>query len=117
MMYQYLHLTLHPHSGLTIESGVHPANIHQEAYHSHTNGTILVLQQLLLQDLATFTALRHGIDVDIGESVTFCSIAGLGEAFGLVFKHQLEEVVLYIFTPEWNTILFLEMSYFVARVD
>lgn len=104
---------------LTVQSGVHTANIDQQTDHGHADSSALIflLQQLLLKDLTALAAPGHGVDVNLGEGVSFRAIAEFGEALGLVVEDELEEIILNIFAPERDAVFFLEVSDLVARID
>jgi len=101
---------------LTIQRCVHAPDIDQQAHHRHADSSVGILQQLLLQYLAAFAALRHGINVDLRKREARRAIAVLGEAFCLIVEDQLQEIVLYVFAPEGNAILLLQMADLVARI-
>jgi len=100
----------------TVEGSVHPSNIDQQAYHCHGNGRVLILRQLFLQYLTSFTALCHGVNVDFSESVSFGIVGVLREHALLVSENELEKVILYVLPPQRHTILLLQMLNLVAGV-
>jgi hypothetical protein len=102
---------------LTVERCVHAPDIDQQTHHRHADGTVGILQQLLLQYLAAFAAFRHGIDVDFRKGEARGAIAVLGEAFCLIIEDQLQEIILDILAPKGNAILLLQMADLVAGVD
>lgn len=99
---------------LTVQSRVHPAYIDQQTDHSHVESLRPLSQELVLQNLATFAALGHRIQVDIGERMAEAAIAPLVKHPLVIFKNSLEKVILYVFPPERDAILFLEVSNLVS---
>ena len=91
----------------TIQCRIHPPHVDQQAHHGHCQRTVDILQELLLQDLATLAALRHGVDVDLGERPALTPVAVLGEALGVVVEDQTKEVVLDVLPPQWDAVLLL----------
>jgi len=100
----------------TVQGRVHATHVHKQTDHSHADRTVRVLYKLLLQYLTTLAALRHRINVCLCKCTPRSSIAVLGEALGLVVEDQFQEVILYIFAPERNAVLFLKVPYLVPRV-
>lgn len=99
---------------LTVQSGIHPADIDQEADHGHVDGRRPLGQQLVLQDLAAFAALGHGIEVNVGKGVSRCSVRHLVEDAGLVIKDGLEKVVLNVLSPQRHAIFLLQVTNLVT---
>ena len=54
---------------LTVEGGVHAANVHQEADHGHAHGSVAITEQLVTKDLAALAAPRHGVNVEVSEAL------------------------------------------------
>src|SRR4051812_31096540 len=55
--------------GLTVEGGVHAANVDQEADHGHADGSVAITKQLVTKDLAALAAPRHSVNVEVGEAL------------------------------------------------
>jgi hypothetical protein len=101
----------------TVQSGIHATEIDQQTDHGHADSCGLVILQLVLEDLAGLAAPGHSINVDIREIHSLLSVGVPRKDWCFVFKHQLQELILDVFAPQWNTIFFLEVSNLVARVD
>ena len=72
--------------------------------------------QLVLQDFARLATSRHGIKVNIGKGGIASAVRISREDRRLVFKHQLQELILDILAPERNPVVLLEMFDFVSRI-
>lgn len=106
-------------SSPTVQRGVHPTDIDQQTHHGHVHGRRALRQQLVLQDLAAFAALGHGIEVDVGEGVRGpgLRLRLLREDLLVVLKDQLEEVVLDVLAPQRDAVILLEVLDLVPTVD
>lgn len=98
---------------LTVQRGIHPSHVDQQAHHCHRDSAFRIRQQLLLEDFATFAALRHRIDVNLGERMAFRLVAVLGKAPSLVVEHQTQKIILDIFAPEWYAVLLFQVLHLV----
>lgn len=101
---------------LTVQGGVHAADIDQQTHHGHVDGGGALRQQLVLKDLAAFAALGHRIEVYVGESVARGAVGNLVEDAGLVIEDVTQEVVLDVLAPERHAIFLLQVADLVARV-
>lgn len=103
-------------SPLTIQGGIHPADIDKQADHGHDDGRRHVLRELLFEDLAALAALGHCIDVDLSKREPFLAIRVPCEDLLFIVKDQTQELVLNVLSPERNPILFLQMPNLVSRI-
>jgi len=96
---------------LTVECGVHAANVDEEADHGHALRSIAITKQLVSKDLAGLATPRHGVDVKVGEALLsdLIWLVAVGEDLQVVIKDGLEEVVLDVLSPERFAILLFEM--------
>lgn len=101
----------------TVQSCVHPTDIHQQTDHGHGDGRWNVLGELFLQNLAAFAALRHGIDIYLGKGVTFGSIRILCEDSLLVLEDETQKIILDVFPPQRYPVFLLQVTYLVSRID
>lgn len=97
---------------LTVESGVHSANVDQQTYHGHTLRGLSITKQLVAQDFAGLAASRHGIDVQIGKGLLaeVVGFVAVGEDLSLVVEDGLEEIKLDILAPEGLAVFLLQVS-------
>lgn len=100
---------------LTVQRSVHPPNVYQQAHHGHVDGRRSLRHQFVLEDLAAFAAVRHGIEIYICKGVFFRAIRFVEDAL-LVFKDMSEEIVLDVFAPERNAVIFFQMPDLISRV-
>jgi hypothetical protein len=101
----------------TVESGIHPSKVDQQTNHGHVDCRLFITLKLILEDLASLAALSHSININIRKIQILLSIRPAGEDWGLVLKDKLKELELNIFAPQRDTVLLLQMSNLVSRID
>lgn len=101
----------------TIQGGIHPTNIHQETDHGHIQRRSPLTKQLITQDFAGLSTLRHRIDIDVGKSLASLLGIDVGEDLLFVLKDCLEKLVLNIRPPQRDPVLFLDVLHLVPPVD
>lgn len=92
-------LTLPRDQYRTVQSGVHPAHIDQQAYHGHVQGGRTVGEQLVFQYLAGFATPGHRINVYIGKSVIGGAVGHQGEDGCGILEYGAKKGILDIFSP------------------
>lgn len=103
--------------GHTVESGIHPSEIDQQANHSHADSCLFIVLKFVLQDLARLATPSHSVDVDVRKIQVFLSIWPTGKDLSLVFEDELEELILDVLAPQRNAVFLLEMSNLISGVD
>lgn len=97
---------------LTVERGIHSADVDQETHHGHALGGLSVTQQLVPKDLAGLATSRHGVDVEIGKGLhaDAIRIVGVGEDLLVVVEDCSQEVVLDIHPPQGLAVFLFQVS-------
>jgi hypothetical protein len=102
----------------TVQSGIHAAQINQQAHHCHVLCRLMLSQELISQDLASLATPGHRVNIEIGKGLLgdLLRLVAVGENSLVVLKHGFEKLVLDILPPERLSVVLLEMLHLVAAI-